>query len=136
MDGVLSVSEQEGIVDPEKEMWSLGHGAERLTGGSDSVVTAELDQCGPGGGWSPARGAEKVMGGKAVEGAGDHSLEVWLWRENRETGQQLPGEEGIRKVWFGFGFVLFACFSFFFNGLKLALLCGCVFMLCVLCIRF
>lgn len=45
--GVLkpqTVSKQKGMVSSEKEMWLLGHRAEKLTNGCDSVVTGDLDQ--------------------------------------------------------------------------------------------
>ena len=32
-----------------------------------------------------------------MEAAGDDSLEIRLWKENRELGQQLQGAEGIRR---------------------------------------
>lgn len=45
--GVLkpqTVSKQKGMVSSEKEMWLLGHRAEKLTSGCDNVVTGDLDQ--------------------------------------------------------------------------------------------
>lgn len=51
MCGVLkpqTVSKQKGMVSSEKEMWLLGHTAEKLTSGCDSVVTGDLDQHSPG----------------------------------------------------------------------------------------
>lgn len=52
--------------------------------------------------------------GKAVETAGDNALEIWPWQENREMGQQLQGEGGIKaRLSFGFG-VFCSCVLLYF----------------------
>ena len=48
-----------------------------------------------------------------MEAAGDDSSEIWLWKENRELGQQLQGAEGIRRGLVFACFVLAFCFIVF-----------------------
>ena len=82
------------------------------------------------------RGGRADARGRAVEAAGDDSSEIWLWKENRELGQQPQGAEGIRRGLVFACFVLAFCFIVFRRetlerecALGLGL-CVCV---CVLC---
>lgn len=59
------------------------------------------------------RGGREDARGRAVEAAGDDSSEIWLWKENRELGQQLQGAEGIRRGLVFACFVLAFCFIVF-----------------------
>ena len=65
------------------------------------------------GGASPARGGREDARDRALEAAGDDSSEIWLWKENRELGQQLQGAEGIRRGLVLACFVLALCFIVF-----------------------
>lgn len=64
------------------------------------------------------------MCGQAGETAGDDTLEIWLWQENREIGQQLQREEGIReRLGLGFGVFCSCVLLYFFKWEMLEHVC-------------
>lgn len=83
----------------------LGLRAEKLTSGGNRVVSADLHDHSPEG-----------SGGRKSSERRRETMEMagWLWKENRETEQQLQGAEGIREGLVRFGCVLFLGFAFFF----------------------
>lgn len=85
-------------------------------------------------GASPARGGREDARDRALEAAGDDSSEIWLWKENRELGQQLQGAEGIRRGLILACFVLAFCFIVFRREtLERECVLGLGLFVCVLC---